>query len=83
MAQPFLYAIYPVPPTNALQLVVETSKASSRRNAEVIMVREITRWRSEVERFAPARLVEFEDGIRPRVNACHPKIDAESWIDSP
>ena len=60
MAQPFLYAIYPVPPTNALQLAVETSKASSRRNAEVIMVREITRWRSEVERFAPARLVEFD-----------------------
>ena len=63
MAQPFLYAIYPVPTTNALQLAVETSKASSRRNAEVIMVQEITRWRSEVERFAPARLVEFEDGI--------------------
>ena len=42
---------------------VATGKATARRNAEVMAVREIMRWRSEVERFTPARLAEFEAGI--------------------
>ena len=40
-----------------------TGKAPSRRNAEVMVVQEVTRWRREVERFTPERLEEFEAGI--------------------
>ena len=29
-----------------------------------MVVQEVTRWRREVERFTPARLEEFEGGIR-------------------
>ena len=43
---------------------VATGKAPSRRNAEIMVVQEVTRWRREVERFTPARLEEFEAGIR-------------------
>ena len=35
----------------------------ARRNAEIMVVQEVTRWRREVERFTPARLEEFEAGI--------------------
>ena len=35
---------------------IATGKAPARRNAEIMVVQEITRWRREVERFAPERL---------------------------
>ena len=43
---------------------IATGKAPARRNAEIMVVQEITRWRREVERFAPERLDEFDAGIR-------------------
>lgn len=43
---------------------IATGKAPARRNAEIMVVQEVTRWRREVERFTPARLGEFEAGIR-------------------
>ena len=42
---------------------IATGKAPARRNAEIMVVQEVTRWRREVERFTPARLEEFEAGI--------------------
>ena len=41
---------------------IATGKAPARRNAEIMVVQEVTRWRREVERFTPARLEEFEAG---------------------
>ena len=43
---------------------IATGKAPARRNAEIMVVQEVTRWRREVERFTPERLEEFEAGIR-------------------
>ena len=39
---------------------IQNGKAPQRRNAEVAIVQEATRWREEVERYAPDRLAEFE-----------------------
>ena len=36
------------------------SKAPGQRNAEGTLVREVTRWRAEVERFAPGELAGFD-----------------------
>ena len=41
-----------------------TGEAPARRNAEVMIVRQVACWRQEVERFAPRRLDEFDSGIR-------------------
>ena len=42
---------------------VATGKAPSKRNAEVMAVEQVMRWRSEVSRFAPDRLAEFDELI--------------------
>ena len=36
------------------------SKAPGQRNAEITLVREVTRWRADVERFAPDGLAGFD-----------------------
>ena len=38
--------------------------APARRNAEIMVVQEVMRWRREVERFSPERLDEFDAGIQ-------------------
>ena len=43
---------------------IAEGKAPARRNAEIMVVQEVMRWRREVERFAAERLEEFEAGIR-------------------
>ena len=43
---------------------IATGKAPARRNAEIMVVQEATRWRREVERFALERLDEFDAGIQ-------------------
>ena len=43
---------------------IATGKAPARRNAEIMVVQEVTRWRREVERFALERLDEFDAGIQ-------------------
>ena len=45
---------------------IATGKAPARRNAEIMVVQEVTRWRREVERFTPARLEEVRGGHPPR-----------------
>ena len=50
---------------------METGKAPSKRNAEVSLVTEVTRWRREVQRFAPQRLDEFDARIQHAIE--HPK----------
>ena len=47
---------------------VATGKAPLRRNAEVMAVEQVTRWRSEVSRFAPDRLAEFDELIGEALN---------------
>ena len=42
---------------------METGKAPARRNAEVMLVTEVIRWRRDVEQFAADRLAEFDQGI--------------------
>ena len=42
---------------------METGKAPARRDAEAILVTEVSRWRRDVEQFAPQRLAEFDRGI--------------------
>ena len=42
---------------------METGKAPAQRNAEVMLVTEVTRWRRDVEQFAADRLAEFDQGI--------------------
>ena len=42
---------------------METGKAPARRNAEVMLVTEVIRWRGDVERCAADRLAEFDRGI--------------------
>ncbi len=39
---------------------IATAKGPGKRNAEITLVREITRWRAEVERFAPGELAGFD-----------------------
>ena len=47
---------------------VATGKAPSKRNAEVMAVEQVMRWRSEVSRFAPDRLAEFDELIADALN---------------
>ena len=42
---------------------VATGKAPAKRNAEVMAVEQVMRWRSEVSRFAPDQLAEFDELI--------------------
>ena len=42
---------------------ITNGKAPSRRNAEIMLVTEVTKWRREVERFADNRLGEFDNLI--------------------
>ena len=43
---------------------ITTGKAPARRNAEIMVVQEVMRWRREVERFSLERLDEFDAGIQ-------------------
>ena len=43
---------------------ITTGKAPARRNAEIMVVQEVMRWRREVERFSLERLDEFDASIR-------------------
>ena len=45
---------------------METGKAPARRNAEVMLVTEVIRWRRDVERYAADRLAEVPPGHRGR-----------------
>ena len=47
---------------------VAAGKAPSKRNAEVMAVEQVMRWRSEVLRFAPDRLEEFDELIADALN---------------
>ena len=42
---------------------IETGKAPARREAEVLLVTEVGRWRRDVEQFAVQRLAEFDRRI--------------------
>ena len=54
-----------------------TGKAPSKRNAEVMAVEQVIRWRSEVPRFAPDRLEEFDELIMDALNSPAPVQKAE------
>ena len=41
-----------------------SGKGPSRRNAEIMLVNEVSRWRAEIEKFAENRLGEFDNLIR-------------------
>ena len=56
---------------------VATGKAPSKRNAEVMAVEQVMRWRSEVSRFAPDRLEEFDELIADALNNPAPVQKAE------
>ena len=43
-------------------------KAPAKRNAEVMAVEQVMRWRSEVSRFSPDRLAEFDELIAEALN---------------
>ena len=43
-------------------------KAPAKRNAEVMAVEQVMRWRSEVSRFAPDPLAEFDELIAEALN---------------
>ena len=47
---------------------VATGKAPAKRNAEVMAVEQVMRWRSEVSRFSPDRLAEFDELIAEALN---------------
>ena len=47
---------------------VATGKATQRRNAELALVLEGTRWRSDVQRYAPERAGEFDGALAAAVN---------------
>lgn len=47
---------------------VATGKAPAKRNAEIMAVDQVLRWRAEVSRFAPARLAEFDKLIADALN---------------
>ena len=42
---------------------METGKAPAQRNAEVMLVTEVIRWRRDVEQYASDRLAAFDQGI--------------------
>ena len=56
---------------------VETGKAPSKRNAEIMAVEQVARWRSEVSRFAPDRLDEFDELIADALNNPAPVQQAD------
>ena len=56
---------------------VATGKAPAKRNAEVMAVEQVMRWRSEVSRFAPDRLEEFDELIAEALNNPAPVQKAE------
>ena len=56
---------------------VAPGKAPSKRNAEVMPVEQVMRWRSEVLRFAPERLEEFDELIADALNNPAPVQKAE------
>jgi hypothetical protein len=56
---------------------VATGKAPAKRNAEVMAVEQVMRWRSEVSRFAPDRLEEFDELIADALNNPAPVQKAE------
>ena len=56
---------------------VATGKAPSKRNAEVMAVEQVIRWRAEVSRFAPDRLTEFDELIADALNNPAPVQKAE------
>ena len=56
---------------------VATGKAPAKRNAEIMAVEQVLRWRSEVSRFAPDRLVEFDELISDALNNPAPVQKAE------
>ena len=56
---------------------VATGKAPAKRNAEIMAVEQVPRWRSEVSRFAPDRLVEFDELISDALNNPAPVQKAE------
>ena len=47
---------------------VATGKAPSKRNAEIMAVEQVSRWRTEALRFAPDRLAEFDELIADALN---------------
>ena len=47
---------------------VATGKAPAKRNAEIMAVEQVARWRSEVSSFAPDRLEEFDELIADALN---------------
>ena len=53
---------------DAHQGPITTGKAPAKRNAEVMAVEQVMRWRSEVSRFAPDRLAEFDELIADALN---------------
>ena len=56
---------------------VATGKAPARRNAEITAIEQVTRWRSEVSRFAPDRLDEFDQLIADALNNPAPVQQAD------
>ena len=56
---------------------VATGKAPAKRNAEIMAVEQVLRWRSEVSRFAPDRLEEFDELISDALNNPAPVQKAE------
>ena len=59
---------------------VATGKAPSKRNAEVMAVEQVMRWRSGVSRFAPDRLKEFDEliGGHPRRRCSGSRVASSS-----
>ncbi len=56
---------------------VATGKASAKRNAEIMAIEQVTRWRLEVSRFAPDRLEEFDELIAAALNNPAPVQQAD------
>lgn len=56
---------------------VATGKASAKRNAEIMAIEQVTRWRLEVSRFAPDRLEEFDELIVAALNNPAPVQQAD------
>ncbi len=54
---------------------VATGTALAKRSAEIAVVEQVTRWRSQVSRFAPERLAEFDGLIADALNNPAP-VDA-------
>ena len=57
---------------------VATGQAPSKRNAEVMAVEQVMRWRSEVSRFAPDRLEEFDELIADALNNPAPRAEGRT-----